>query len=59
MFPNFYENNSNFTRLPVVSEKEIEKGIARFGTYAYVTESDEDVFKANILFDSFYYQAKY
>lgn len=59
LFPNFIEDNSDFSCLLVISEKEIEERISCFDMNAYVTESNEDVFKAGISFDSFHYQAKY
>lgn len=44
LFPNFDEDNFDFSRLSVISEKEIEERIAHFGTNAYITESDKDIF---------------
>lgn len=59
LFTNPDQDNSDFPRLPVISEKEKEERISYFGTNAYVTELDDDVFKAGTSFDSFYCQAKY
>lgn len=59
LFPNLHQNNPNFSRLPVISEKEIEESIAYFETNACVIESNEDIFKAGTSFDNFHYQAKY
>lgn len=56
---NFDEDKSDFTRHLVVSEKEIEEKIACFGMHANVAESNKDVFKTGISFDSFYNQVKY
>lgn len=55
LFPNFDNDNTDFSHLLGLSEKETEERVANFGTNTYITESDKDVFKVGISFDSLHY----
>lgn len=59
MFLSLDTDGDDLSTLSVFIEAEVEERIARFGTYAYVAESYEDVFKVGNSFDSFYHQTKY
>lgn len=59
LFLNFDSDTPYFSYLPFIFDKEVEEKITQFRTHSYVTDSDEDVFKAGTSFVSFHYQAKH
>lgn len=59
LFLNLFSDDKELSTLSICTDVEIEERIASFGTQAYITGSNEDVFKVGTSYESFHYQAKY